>query len=69
MHKYDSMLCSCLFSSSNQNQILRVTFKKGLFGYQDVRTHNSASQCNPAHPAADGGGSQKRCHGEMVAST
>lgn len=37
----DYLLCSCLFSSSNKNKILRVTLKKkGLFGYQDVQTHN-----------------------------
>lgn len=40
MQRYDYMLCSCLFSSSNKKKILRVTFKKGLFGYQDVQTHN-----------------------------
>lgn len=57
MQKCDSMLCSCLFSSSNKNKILRVTFflkkkktPERLFGYQDVQTHDFVCLSNSARP-------------------
>lgn len=60
MQKYDSVLCSRLFSSSNKNKILRVTFKKkkkkkGYLVYQDVQMHDFVCLSNSAHPAAVGG--------------